>query len=159
MQLRVVIAIMVFLGATLAAQKIGDFNENANAINNLHKQGLLNGGQNPKDVPNMEDFSKEVEKNRKINQNQHDSYAERATTWAVIWGIIIIILYIAVPLTYLIIWVVVALVGYHKWDWTVLATVLVLLLGPIGLIFALMMKTRTQEREMGGYYAGQARPT
>uniref|UniRef100_A0A914XDP5 Uncharacterized protein n=1 Tax=Plectus sambesii TaxID=2011161 RepID=A0A914XDP5_9BILA len=61
-------------------------------------------------------------------------------------------------LIYWIVWIVVALVGYYKWDWTVLASVLVLLFGPCGLCCALTMNTRTQEREKAGYNPGQARP-
>uniref|UniRef100_A0A914X2R3 Transmembrane protein n=1 Tax=Plectus sambesii TaxID=2011161 RepID=A0A914X2R3_9BILA len=151
MQLRVCIIFVAFLGTTFAAQIFGGSNENANAYNNLHHQGSMNGGLNHTEQHNIgndtkgnNNYCKEI-----INAYNRDMAKFAITT----------IIIAAVLIVSAISWVVVGLTGYHKWNWTALATLLVFLFGPFGFCCAIAMGTRGQKRAKIGYYPGQARPT
>uniref|UniRef100_A0A914VFK6 Transmembrane protein 134 n=1 Tax=Plectus sambesii TaxID=2011161 RepID=A0A914VFK6_9BILA len=176
MQLRGGIFFVAFLGATLAA-----FGNDTDTSGNLTDapenltdtpENLIDSSENIIDTPeslidtsgNLTDTYEELTNSsgNPINisgnytsGNQTDvdmnQLAAGFSTIMIICGVI--------PLIYLIVCIVVALVGYKKWDWTVLAAVLVIVFGPFGVCCALAMNKRTQRRSKTGYYAGHARPT
>uniref|UniRef100_A0A914X3I3 Uncharacterized protein n=1 Tax=Plectus sambesii TaxID=2011161 RepID=A0A914X3I3_9BILA len=183
MQLRVGIIFVAFLGATLAAFG-NDTDTSGNLIDTSETvtdtpENLIDTPENLTDTPeNLIDTSENLidtsgnltetygeltnssgnhieisGNNTSGNQTDVDvnQLAAGFSTIMIICGVI--------PLIYLIVCIVVALVGYKKWDWTVLAAVLVIVFGPFGVCCALAMNKRTQRRAKTGYYAGHARPT
>uniref|UniRef100_A0A914X2D5 Uncharacterized protein n=1 Tax=Plectus sambesii TaxID=2011161 RepID=A0A914X2D5_9BILA len=145
MQLRVGVFLVAFLGATLAA--FGNDIDISGNLTDTYGELTNSSGNHINISGNYTSGNQTVVD---VGESKADLDAE-AKTFRIISLISAVI--------DMIIWIVIGIIGYKKWDWTVLAAVLVMLFGLFGLCCAMAMDTRTEKRAKAEYYPGQAQST